>query len=44
VVARKRFQPDLSFAEESSLPAVRAPEERASCLAALAAVAAASLG
>jgi glucosamine 6-phosphate synthetase-like amidotransferase/phosphosugar isomerase protein len=44
VVARKRFQPDLSFEEEGSLPAVRAPEERASCLAALAAVAAASLG
>jgi glucosamine 6-phosphate synthetase-like amidotransferase/phosphosugar isomerase protein len=41
VVGRERFRPDLSF-EERPLPAVRAPEERASCLATLAAVAAAT--
>jgi hypothetical protein len=35
VVARARFQPDLSF-EEELLPAVRAPEEARSCLERLA--------
>jgi glucosamine 6-phosphate synthetase-like amidotransferase/phosphosugar isomerase protein len=35
LVARDRFQPDLSFAEEL-LPAVRAPDEARSCLARLA--------
>jgi len=39
VVGRERFQPDVSFAEEP-LPSVRAPQERAHCLAALAALAA----
>jgi glucosamine 6-phosphate synthetase-like amidotransferase/phosphosugar isomerase protein len=39
VVARERFRPDHAFKEEVALPAVRAPHERASCLAALAALA-----
>ena len=34
----ERFRPDLSFREADPLPAVRAPEEGASCLAALAAL------
>ncbi len=42
IVAEERFQPDLSFVEDTQLPAVRAPEERASCLQVLAAVAAAA--
>jgi glucosamine 6-phosphate synthetase-like amidotransferase/phosphosugar isomerase protein len=40
IVARERFRPDRSFREEP-LPSVRAPQEGASCLAALAALAAA---
>ena len=40
VVADERFRPDLSFDEGVPLPAVRAPGERESCLAALAALAA----
>src|SRR5512133_1096098 len=42
ISAEERFSPDLSFKEEKPLPAVRAPDERASCLQALAAVAAAA--
>jgi glucosamine 6-phosphate synthetase-like amidotransferase/phosphosugar isomerase protein len=42
VVARQRFRPDHTFQDEP-LPPVRAPHERASCLAALAAVAAAAV-
>jgi glucosamine 6-phosphate synthetase-like amidotransferase/phosphosugar isomerase protein len=42
ISAEERFTPDLSFKEERPLPAVRAPDERASCLQALAAVAAAA--
>jgi glucosamine 6-phosphate synthetase-like amidotransferase/phosphosugar isomerase protein len=41
VVADECFRPDLSFDEGAPLPAVRAPGERESCLAALAALAAA---
>jgi glucosamine 6-phosphate synthetase-like amidotransferase/phosphosugar isomerase protein len=41
IVADERFRPDLSFDEGVPLPAVRAPGERESCLAALAALAAA---
>jgi glucosamine 6-phosphate synthetase-like amidotransferase/phosphosugar isomerase protein len=40
VVAEECFRPDLSFDEGTPLPAVRAPDERASCLAALRAAAA----
>ena len=39
VVARERFRPDHSFDEGVPLPAVRAPDERAHCLAVLAALA-----
>jgi asparagine synthetase B (glutamine-hydrolysing) len=39
VVAQEDFSPDLSF-EEEPLPAVRAPRERETCLARLAALAA----
>ena len=39
VVAEEKFSPDLSF-EEEPLPAVRAPRERETCLARLAALAA----
>ena len=42
VAARERFRPDLSYREPDPLPAVRAPEEGASCLAALRAAAAAA--
>ncbi len=42
ISAEERFTPDLSFVEEDPLPAVRAPDERASCLQVLAAVAAAA--
>jgi glucosamine 6-phosphate synthetase-like amidotransferase/phosphosugar isomerase protein len=38
----ERFRPDESFVEERALPAVRAPHEGASCLARLAALAAAA--
>jgi glucosamine--fructose-6-phosphate aminotransferase (isomerizing) len=38
VVAHERFRPDLSFDEGVKLPAVRAPGERETCLAALAAL------
>jgi glucosamine--fructose-6-phosphate aminotransferase (isomerizing) len=41
VVADERFRPDLSFDEGVKLPAVRAPGERETCLAALAALVAA---
>ena len=41
LVADERFRPDLSFDEGVKLPAVRAPGERESCLAALAALVAA---
>jgi glucosamine 6-phosphate synthetase-like amidotransferase/phosphosugar isomerase protein len=41
LVAEERFRPDLGFVEDDPLPPVRAPEERVSALAALAAVAAA---
>ena len=41
IVADERFKPDLTFDEGTPLPAVRAPGERESCLAALAALAAA---
>jgi len=41
VVAEERFQPDLSFEEARTLPAVRAPHERIAALAALAALVAA---
>jgi glucosamine 6-phosphate synthetase-like amidotransferase/phosphosugar isomerase protein len=40
VVAEERFRPDLGYVEQDPLPAVRAPQERVSCLARLAAVAA----
>jgi glucosamine 6-phosphate synthetase-like amidotransferase/phosphosugar isomerase protein len=40
IVAEERFRPDLTFVEEQPLPAVRAPHERASALAVLAALAA----
>jgi glucosamine 6-phosphate synthetase-like amidotransferase/phosphosugar isomerase protein len=36
VVAERRFRPDRRYREENALPAVRAPHERASCLARLA--------
>jgi glucosamine 6-phosphate synthetase-like amidotransferase/phosphosugar isomerase protein len=39
VAGTDRFQPDHSFAEETVLPAVRAPHEGASCLQRLAAIA-----
>ena len=42
VVARDRFWPDTSFREPDPLPAVRAPDEGASCLAVLAALVAAA--
>jgi glutamine---fructose-6-phosphate transaminase (isomerizing) len=41
VVADERFRPDMSYEEGDPLPAVRAPHERVTCLAALAALAAA---
>ncbi|MFN2627936.1 MAG: hypothetical protein ABR569_04775 [Gaiellaceae bacterium] len=41
VVAEEFFRPDLSFDEGTPLPAVRAPHEGATCLAALASLAAA---
>ncbi|HEX2505050.1 MAG TPA: hypothetical protein VHK22_02475 [Gaiellaceae bacterium] len=41
VVAAETFEPDRSFREEIRLPAVRAPEERISCLRRLAVLAAA---
>jgi glucosamine 6-phosphate synthetase-like amidotransferase/phosphosugar isomerase protein len=41
VAATERFEPDRSFREEVDLPAVRAPEERISCLRRLAVLAAA---
>lgn len=40
VVAEARFQPDRSYRERNVLPAVRAPQEGASCLERLAAIAA----
>jgi glucosamine 6-phosphate synthetase-like amidotransferase/phosphosugar isomerase protein len=41
IVAAEGFDPDRSFREEVALPAVRAPEERISCLRRLAVLAAA---
>jgi glucosamine 6-phosphate synthetase-like amidotransferase/phosphosugar isomerase protein len=41
-VAVHRFRPDRSYRERNALPAVRAPHERASCLARLAVIAAAA--
>jgi glucosamine 6-phosphate synthetase-like amidotransferase/phosphosugar isomerase protein len=41
IVAEEFFRPDLSFDEGTPLPAVRAPHEGATCLAALASLAAA---
>jgi glucosamine 6-phosphate synthetase-like amidotransferase/phosphosugar isomerase protein len=41
IVAAESFEPDRSFREEVDLPAVRAPEERISCLRRLAVLAAA---
>jgi asparagine synthetase B (glutamine-hydrolysing) len=41
VVTAESFEPDRSFREEVDLPAVRAPEERISCLRRLAVLAAA---
>jgi len=41
VVGQDRFQPDRSYREERTLPAVRAPHEGVNCLARLAAIAAA---
>jgi hypothetical protein len=38
----ERFRPDESFVEERTLPPVRAPHEGKSCLARLAALAAAA--
>jgi glucosamine 6-phosphate synthetase-like amidotransferase/phosphosugar isomerase protein len=43
VVARERFRPDRSYREAEELPPVRAPHEAVTCLAALAALAGASL-
>jgi glucosamine 6-phosphate synthetase-like amidotransferase/phosphosugar isomerase protein len=41
-IARKaRFRPDLDYVEQNPLPSVRAPQERETCLTALAALAAA---
>jgi hypothetical protein len=41
-IARKaRFRPDLDYVEHNPLPSVRAPQERETCLTALAALAAA---
>jgi glucosamine 6-phosphate synthetase-like amidotransferase/phosphosugar isomerase protein len=40
VVREERFRPDLDFQEAASLPSVRAPRERDSCLERLAALAA----
>jgi hypothetical protein len=37
----ERFRPDLAYTDPVTLPAVRAPQEGVSCLAALAALAAA---
>ena len=37
--ARERFRPDLDYVEDDPLPAVRAPQERDSCLLRLAALA-----
>lgn len=42
VAASERFHPDRSFREEDPLPAVRAPQERVSCLRRLAVLAAAA--
>jgi glucosamine 6-phosphate synthetase-like amidotransferase/phosphosugar isomerase protein len=41
VVAQQRFQPDRSYREKRTLPAVRAPHEGVNCLARLATIAAA---
>jgi hypothetical protein len=41
VVTQQRFQPDRTYREKRTLPAVRAPHEGASCRARLAAIAAA---
>ena len=41
VARQARFRPDRSYVEEGSLPAVRAPGQRETCLARLAAIAAA---
>ena len=40
VVAEERFRPDRTFREDSPLPAVRAPDEGATCLERLAVIAA----
>jgi glucosamine 6-phosphate synthetase-like amidotransferase/phosphosugar isomerase protein len=42
IVAAESFEPDRTFREEVDLPAVRAPEERISCLRRLAVLASAS--
>ena len=42
VEAHERFRPDASYREQNALPPVRAPREGASCLALLAAIAAAA--
>jgi glucosamine 6-phosphate synthetase-like amidotransferase/phosphosugar isomerase protein len=42
VADRARFRPDRSYVEETALPAVRAPGQRETCLARLAAIAAAA--
>ena len=42
VLRTARFRPDRTYVEESALPAVRAPGESATCLARLAAIAAAA--
>jgi glucosamine 6-phosphate synthetase-like amidotransferase/phosphosugar isomerase protein len=42
IIASASFEPDRSFREELDLPAVRAPEERISCLRRLAVLAAAT--
>ena len=42
VVAQEHFRPDVRFVEDEPLPAVRAPQERASCLQVLAAAVAAA--
>ena len=42
IARRARFRPDRSYVEETALPAVRAPGQRETCLARLAAIAAAA--
>lgn len=42
VARRARFRPDRSYVEETALPAVRAPGQRETCLAQLAAIASAA--